>query len=85
MTKTPTIRATTKRIGFNGARGGDYCYKGVLKTDKGEIVWACEHEHSNRDDNQYLRPPLSYNEFPQMRSALNCARVELKRNAEQPV
>lgn len=69
------LRATTKRIGYNGARGFGYCYKGVLKDERATVVWMCLHEHSNRDDNEYLRPPLTYAEFPSKRSALNCARV----------
>lgn len=72
------LRATTKRIGYNGARGSGYCYKGVWKDEKGAIVWMCLHEHSNRDDNQYLKPPNSYRDFPSMRSALNCAKVALQ-------
>ena len=58
-------------------RTPSYRWEGVLKDEKGNVVWACGHSHKNRDYNHSVY-------FGRTGAAMYCAQAELKRREPQP-
>lgn len=48
----------------------NYGHSGVVRDEKGKVIVQCVHGHHNRDDNRWLHPSKSYDDFPCDRSAL---------------
>ena len=59
-----------------GTKGLPKCWHGVLRDEKGNVVWTCEHTHRNRD---------LYCGFLKQEAAIACARAELQRRHPAPV
>lgn len=50
-------------------------YEGVLRDEKGHVVWSCGHGHRNRGNDSHSGPyGVHFN-----KAALSCAREELQR------
>jgi hypothetical protein len=65
------MRASTQRK--------DGAYHGVIRDEKGAVIWVCEHPHRNRDNDEWIS---QHTHNIAQRSALNCARIETERRSQ---